>query len=424
MSSLLNSWWSFAKRHRNKALVGVGVVGAFYALNRYVHSVANEWQNSSSRDFVSEVKKKEIHFENTIDTCNQTSMSLSVKIVDILDQSLDAEPILEAIRADKLNDGGRQSIALWNKLKVRIFTRVIAEVYCVVLFVTYLRVQLSVLAGYIYVDNCANNPANLMSQIQATSSGVQNKYLSLLHNFYTEGIQQIIEPIMEAVEDALQDISLKDKIVLQDLKNIFDKEKLKKLFAAKRETIKEDVTVEFDDLVFDPKSLPEFPDLFEFYKTILDEIPLIFFNDLSQIKRFANNCVQQSIESRSEQKKPTVGDQLPSTLAPTLPPPTTSSSLYTPPEYSLPTCAQTLFSMSPNVKDLPKPDFSLLTSKDNTMNALPLKPAEPAVTSALELTFPRNPSPIPIYSQLPNTSADTLLNTCSRMNGIQSSNGK
>ncbi|CAG2123524.1 unnamed protein product, partial [Medioppia subpectinata] len=70
-----------------------------------------------------------------------------------------------------------------------------------------------------------------MSQIQATSSGVQNKYLSLLHNFYTEGIQQIIEPIMEAVEDALQDISLKDKIVLQDLKNIFDKVKASMAFS-------------------------------------------------------------------------------------------------------------------------------------------------------------------------------------------------
>ncbi|CAG2169056.1 unnamed protein product [Oppiella nova] len=149
MSSILKSGWNFVKRHRNKALIGVGAVGAAYALNRYLQSVANEWQTSSSRDFVSEVKKKEIHFENTIETCNQTSMSLSVKIVDILDQSLDADPILELIRADtdhKLTD---TKIQLWNKLKVRIFTRVISEVYCVVLFVTYLRVQLSVLAGYI-----------------------------------------------------------------------------------------------------------------------------------------------------------------------------------------------------------------------------------------------------------------------------------
>ncbi|CAG2169055.1 unnamed protein product [Oppiella nova] len=231
MSSILKSGWNFVKRHRNKALIGVGAVGAAYALNRYLQSVANEWQTSSSRDFVSEVKKKEIHFENTIETCNQTSMSLSVKIVDILDQSLDADPILELIRADtdhKLTD---TKIQLWNKLKVRIFTRVISEVYCVVLFVTYLRVQLSVLAGYIYVDNCRQNPADLMSQMQASSSAVQNKYLSLLHNFYTEGIQQIIEPIMEAVDDALQEISLKDQIVLQDLKNIFEKVKASMAFS-------------------------------------------------------------------------------------------------------------------------------------------------------------------------------------------------
>ena len=201
----------------------MGAVGGIYALNRYLHSVANEWQNSSSRDFVSEVKKKEIHFENTIETANETSMSLSVKIIEILDRSLDAEPILEEIKSDSNQKLTEHKIQLWNKLKVRIFTRVVSEVYCIVLFVAYLRVQLSILAGYIYVDNSALNPSNLMSQIQITSTSVQNKYLNLLHNFYSEGIQQIIEPIMSAVDDALQDINLKDQIVLHDLKTVFDK---------------------------------------------------------------------------------------------------------------------------------------------------------------------------------------------------------
>ncbi|XP_054168800.1 peroxisomal biogenesis factor 3-like [Oppia nitens] len=246
MSSLLKTTWDFFKRHRNKALLGTATAAGVYALNRYLHSVADEWQQSSSRDFVSEVKKKEIHFENTIDTCNQTSMSLSVKIVDILDQTLDAEPILEQIKlaaagaatSDHHNssnsNGSNNKIELWNRLKIQIFTRVIAEVYCVTLFVTYLRVQLSVLAGYIYMDSSSGqlntgsgsaNATNLMQQMQTTSSNVQNKYLSLLHTFYSTGIQQIIEPIMAAVEDSLKDISLKDQIVMNDLKIVFDKVK-------------------------------------------------------------------------------------------------------------------------------------------------------------------------------------------------------
>lgn len=223
MSSFLSSSWNFLKRHRNKAFVCVGAVGGLYALNRYLHSVANEWQNSSSRDFVSEVKKKEIHFENTIETANQTSMSLSVKIIEILDKSLDADSILAEIKADSNQKLTEHKIQLWNKLKVRIFARVVSEVYCIVLFVAYLRVQLSILAGYIYVDNCAHNPSDLMSHIQTTSTSVQNKYLNILHNFYSEGIQQIIEPIMSAVDDALQDINLKEQMVLHDLKSVFDK---------------------------------------------------------------------------------------------------------------------------------------------------------------------------------------------------------
>jgi hypothetical protein len=220
MSFFYNSW-DLLKRNRTKVLLSCGAIGGLVLLNRYLNSWQNEWQKSSSRDFVSEVKKKEIHFENTIETCNSTAISLSLNIIKILDNSLSAESILQQIKDNcdsKLNES---KIQLWNKLKIRIFTRIISEVYCIVLFVVYLRVQLSILSGYIYVDNCRLNGTQLVSN--SNSTNVQNKYLSFLQNFYSEGIQLMIEPIMSSVENAMTSISLKDQIVLQDLKNVFDK---------------------------------------------------------------------------------------------------------------------------------------------------------------------------------------------------------
>jgi len=229
MSGPLSSTWSFVKRHKGKLFLLTAGVGGFVYLNKFLSSVERNWEKSASKDFVAEVRKKETHFENSIRTCNSTCTILAPKIVDILDKLLDCEVILAQLKSRP------KDLELWKELSILIFTRAAVEVYSLCLFVCYLRVQLLVIAGYIYVDSCHRESAGIAPTLATPptssngSSGIscnqniQLKYLSLLNAFYDEGLKQLVTPVREVVTAALSDISLKDKLTTTDLKSIFDK---------------------------------------------------------------------------------------------------------------------------------------------------------------------------------------------------------
>lgn len=195
-----------------------------------------DWAKSASKDFVSvEMRKKETHFENTLQTCNATCNNLSPKIIQILNELLNADVILDKLqhlnRDDLSREEKQEKLKLWKQLTSTIITRLLAEIYCLALLVCYLRVQLSVIkqtsfavsdlnllqviAGYIYVDSCATT--------QTINQTIQMKYLSLLNAFYQNGVSEIIKPVQEAVEHAVQHVSLKEKLSINDLKVIFEK---------------------------------------------------------------------------------------------------------------------------------------------------------------------------------------------------------
>lgn len=74
------------------------------------------------------------------------------------------------------------------------------------------------IAGYIYVDS-QNGTSAVITQT------IQMKYLSLLNKFYQDGIPEIIKPVQESVQHALERFKLDDKLAISDLKTIFDQVK-------------------------------------------------------------------------------------------------------------------------------------------------------------------------------------------------------
>lgn len=211
MSSIVSSTWSFVKRHKGKFVILGAGIGGFIYLNRFLSSVERNWDKSASKDFVSEVRKKDTHYENSIRTCNQTCATLSLKILDNLDALLNSDEILQHLQSQPTN------VTLWNDLKVVIFTRAAAEVYSICLFVCYLRVQLLVIAGYIYVGSSNSDSVNT-----SLNHKIQLQYLSLLHTFYEKGISEIVSPVKEAVIKSLTNIKLKDQLTAKDLQKVFD----------------------------------------------------------------------------------------------------------------------------------------------------------------------------------------------------------
>ncbi|RWS00324.1 perixosomal biogenesis factor-like protein [Dinothrombium tinctorium] len=210
--SALSSSWAFVKRHKGKFLLLGGAIGGYFMLNHYLGDIERNWEKSASKDFVSEVRKKEQHFESTLQTCDSTVRSLTPKIIEILNTLLNSESLINAIESNPEN-----KVVLWAELKVKIFTRIVSEVYCLCLFVCYLRTQLSVISGYMYVDSCRQASNSVINQ------SIQMKYMSLLTSFYQDGIPAIVQPVEEAVKHAIGDLSLKEKINISKMNKIFEK---------------------------------------------------------------------------------------------------------------------------------------------------------------------------------------------------------
>ena len=245
--SVISSTWGFVKRHKGKlVLLGAGVGGYIY-LNRLLSSVEKNWEKSASKDFVAEVRKKETHFENSVSTANVTCTNLAPNILQVLDEVLVGrdQEIMKGIKECR-SSSGKDDLEKWKDLIVVIFTRAVSEVYSICLFVCYLRVQLLVIAGYIYVDSVKRD-LNGVSTPSAMNQAIQIKYLSLLNTFYIDGIKEIIKPVEIAVRGVIDEMNqeltnrtkqkdqssiknhfklVKEKFTCKDLENIFEKVKV------------------------------------------------------------------------------------------------------------------------------------------------------------------------------------------------------
>lgn len=203
----------FFKRNRGKFILGSVAAGGFLLLKKYLGDVERNWDESSLKDFVSEVKKKETHFEKTKNTCNEAVINLSPGLMSVLEKQFNVDTILQKLQHDRTNK------ELWSELKVRLFSQIVGEIYSLSLFVCFSKLQLSVVAGYQYLDSCnRSSPSNVVMKNE-----IQIFYLSFLERFFNKGVHGLLETIESVVSDAIQDIPLDKMMNFQNLKLILDK---------------------------------------------------------------------------------------------------------------------------------------------------------------------------------------------------------
>lgn len=217
--------WEFAKRHKNKFLIIGGATGAVFAINKILASYEKQWQTSSSRGFVHEARKKEIHFENIIDECNQICHNLTPVILKKLKQNLNDENIINDLESKKEEHDISTKKELWKTLKVKIITRLVSEIYCTCILVCSLRVQMSVVGGHLYTKKNADvaSGSSSASVAELTHMKVYQKYIELLTTIHSEKINNRIEPVEAAVEEAMKSYSIEKEISMQDFKTVLDK---------------------------------------------------------------------------------------------------------------------------------------------------------------------------------------------------------
>lgn len=196
---------NFLCRHRRKLVISSFVVGgAIFAVN-YAHRKVLEWQENEAKEFLKKTKKEK-HYRSTERTCNQTIFSLSKTLKETIFKILDSDEILRKIR-----EGDECRIALWEELKVIVFAQICSLLYGGLMLVLLLRIQLNIVGAYMVRDD----------YLESQSTTSQEEYLSLCQHFLEKSVHDLCIVMKKHSELILKDISLKKKLTLQDIENIF-----------------------------------------------------------------------------------------------------------------------------------------------------------------------------------------------------------
>ncbi|KAJ8882684.1 hypothetical protein PR048_014496 [Dryococelus australis] len=204
---MFSSIRGFLSRHKRKFIISGVVVGGAVLAVKYIGYKLEQWQEKETKEIL-ERAQRHSHFESTERTCDQTIMSLAPVVQETIVSLTETENIVEMLKTAAPS----QKLELWAQLKVLAFTRACVLMYGGVMLVVTLRVQLSLIGGYMYQDH--TGPVRV-------SSALQESYLSLCHHFMSHGIHKLCTLIEEKVSAATREISLKQRLTLQDVEQLF-----------------------------------------------------------------------------------------------------------------------------------------------------------------------------------------------------------
>lgn len=219
--------FDFLSKHRNKILLASGAVGSVVVVKKILASYEKQWQESSSRGFVHEARKKEIHFENIINECNQLCQRMSSKLIKRLQVILNDSHLIEELTSKRGDKKVQSKVETWKLLKVKILTKLISEIYCICILVCSMRVQMSIIGGQVFAkstQNTTNNSGSSSASVaDLTHMKAYTKYVSLLGSFYDKKFDCLIQPIEDTIDETLRGYTMDYSISIQDFKTILDK---------------------------------------------------------------------------------------------------------------------------------------------------------------------------------------------------------
>ncbi|KAJ8964101.1 hypothetical protein NQ314_005126 [Rhamnusium bicolor] len=193
----------FFSRHRNKFIVGGIIFTGSILLTKYAQQRLKEWQERETREFFDR-NRKQNHFESIGRTCNQTILNLSAALVEVIFKTVNTDEIIENLKMNPEN-----KLEMWNNLKISVFCKSGVMIYSTVMLVVTLKIQLSIIGGYLYKDP------------NSVSTEMQEKYLSLCQRFLNLGIPKLSKLMENEVKKTVDSIDLKKQLKLSDVEAIY-----------------------------------------------------------------------------------------------------------------------------------------------------------------------------------------------------------
>ena len=174
------------------------MIAGVYVAAKYAKWRVTEWKEQQEREFIEQARKLH-HFESNQKTCSITLFSLIPSLRDTLLDKLNSEEITSKLRDKTSKDVNK--IELWEKLKVLSFSRTITAVYSSCLLFVFLRVQLNIIGGYMYLDSMASRDGETSNgRTVRVAEDLQKKYLALVKYLLSEGLDDMILGIQRATE--------------------------------------------------------------------------------------------------------------------------------------------------------------------------------------------------------------------------------
>lgn len=167
-------------------------------LGRYARWRLAEWQRQQEMEYVEQARKQH-HFESNLRTCTITLFSLVPNLRDALMEKLNCEAI-----TGKLRERPSNKLELWEELKVLSFTRTVASVYSSCMLFVFLRVQLNIVGGYMYLDSLMVTGEASNGKKVHIAEGLQKRYLALVTYLVGDGLDFLIEEVRRAVEGKIK----------------------------------------------------------------------------------------------------------------------------------------------------------------------------------------------------------------------------
>ena len=198
---MFSSLQGFFQRHRRKILYTGIVLGGGFVLGKIAQWKLNNWYETQQVELLAQ-SKKQLHFDGNQKTCAITLYSLLPNLRDAIFELADSQSITEKLKTKPVD-----KLVLWEELKILSFTRTIASVYASSLLALFLRVQLNLLGGYMFVDVEATS--TVLNGVGGTSAGakvarmsdpIQKKYLGIVRYFLDTGVKELVDVIKQVVE--------------------------------------------------------------------------------------------------------------------------------------------------------------------------------------------------------------------------------
>ncbi|XP_046919752.2 peroxisomal biogenesis factor 3 [Dermatophagoides farinae] len=220
----MQSTWNFIKNNKKSIFFATSAIVGFIGLRRYCSNFEQQWQHSQSRNFVSEIRKKGTYFDDSLAIGNNMANKQFRLIIRKLKEMFNIVQLLNKIKeAQSNNVSPSEQLKYYEELKVEIFTYIVAEIYAIAFFITYLRVQLSMISGVMYHENQINK-SSTMSDGNSLLKDTTSRYymfIGLLENFHQKGIEHLVGIVRNLVKKSFHNLKITDKVTLKDvLKNL------------------------------------------------------------------------------------------------------------------------------------------------------------------------------------------------------------